>query len=566
MKKRILFLAFMLLVVCVKAQSISEKTKIKEFGLIWGFLKYHHPVLSAGKKDIDAEFLHHFQQLEKIKDRKELNTFFQNWIGSYGEVSNKIKKPNPAYNFKKNLNIDWIENGAFDVKLKKALLSLRNNVKNFKGYYAKLEKLTHFIGFNGEKKLKGFSEEKLAHRMLTLFRFWNVINYYDVNKYLAEKDWNDVLERSLDQFLYANDTKAYDKAKTELIANLNDSHTYYIGRAYGYSKFKYKAPFQTTYINDTLVITKFWNKELCQKNGVELGGMITKIEGKTIEEYIQTNFKTFFNHAHDNSLMYRAQRIALYQENNNKVTVNYVNPKKHKSESKTIALYDQMEIDQKKESIEKLPFHGKFFYEVAPKIAYINLGFLEKNDLNKILKQSSKYAGVIFDLRKYPQHVDLQKLTKWLYPSRKKFIKVLFPTKVPGIGEYNAEAPLSFISDPFSGGRKNKNYYKGKVILLVDKSTISQAEYISMAIQNSPNCITIGEETMGAVMNITSIPMPEGPEINFTSMGAFYPDGTSVQRKGLQIDYKVTQMASQPHRDIMMEKALELLGKDKVNN
>ncbi|WP_298515292.1 S41 family peptidase [uncultured Kordia sp.] len=559
MKKPLLFIACLLFMVSAKAQSVNEKVKIKEFGLIWGFLKYHHPELSAGKKDIDVEFLNHFQQLKDISDRKELNAFFLNWIQSYGEVSNKVKKPKEAYKFTKNLNLDWIENGAFNPALQQTLLALRANVKNCKGHYAKLESLTRFVSFDAEKKLEDFSPKKLAHRMLTLFRFWNVINYYDVNKYLAEENWNDVLENSLDQFLHAHDAKTYDKAKTELIAKLNDSHTFYIGKTYGYPKFKYKAPFQTTYINDTLVITKFWNKELCQKNGVQLGGMITKIEGKTVKEYIKANFKTFYNHAHENALMYRAESIALYQENRNEINIRYTNANNDTSESKTIQLFDRMEVDKQKESLPKQAFYGKKFYEITPKTAYIGLGYLEKNDLKKLLKKAAKYEAVIFDLRKYPQHVELPKLTKWLYPDRSKFIKVLFPTKVPGLGEYDAEAPLNFVSDPFSGGRKNKNYYKGKVILLVNKSTISQAEYISMAIQNSPNCITIGEETLGAVMNITSIPMPEGAAINFTSMGAFYPDGTNVQRKGVKIDYKVTQMASQPERDMMMEKALEIL-------
>ncbi|AXG68940.1 peptidase family S41 [Kordia sp. SMS9] len=559
MKKTILFLVCSLFIINANAQSVDEQTKIKEFGLIWGFLKYHHPIHSAGKTDIDAEFLHHFQQLKNIQERSALNTFFFDWIRSYGEVSDKIKTPSEDYNFTKNLNLDWMQNEAFSTELRQLLSTVRSNTKNYKGHYAQLEKLTRFVSFNKEKKLKNFSPENKAHRMLTLFRFWNVINYYDVNKYLAKENWNTVLENAITPFINAYDAKTYDKAKTELISKLNDAHAFYIGEAYGLPKFKYKTPFQTKYINDTLVVTKLWNKELCQKNGIELGGMITKIEDKTVKEYIKENFKTIYNYANENTLMYRAERVALYQENREEVNISYTKPNGTESASKTIQLFDRMNVDAEKESLKKSPYYGQKFYEITPTTAYINLGFLEKKDLNKILKKASNYKAVIFDLRMYPKYVDLPKLTKWLYPNRSKFIKVLFPTKVPGLGEYDAEAPLNFVSDPFSGGRKNKNYYKGKVFLLVNASTVSQAEYISMAIQNSPNCTTIGEETMGAVMNITSIPMPEGQEVNFTSVGAFYPDGTGVQNKGLQLDYKITQRASQPERDMMVEKVLELL-------
>ncbi len=559
MKKPILFLACLLLIINANAQSVDEQTKVKEFGLIWGFLKYHHPVLSAGKKDIDAEFIQHFHQLQNIQERTALNTFFLDWIRSYGKISNKVIAPSEAYNFTKNQNLSWIENKAFSKELQQTLLALRSNVKNCKGHYAQLEKLTRFVSFNEEKKLKNFSPENKAHRMLTLFRFWNVINYFDVNKYLANENWNTVLENAILPFINAHDAKTYDTVKTELISKLNDAHAFYIGKAYGLPKFKYKTPFQTKYINDTLVVTKLWNKELSQKNGVALGGMITKIEGKTVKEYIKENFKTIYNYANENTLMYRAERVALYQENKKAITVNYTEPNGSESQLKTIALFEKMNVDVKKENVAKPAHYGQKFYEISPSTAYINFGFLEKKDLSKLLKKASKYKAIIFDLRMYPKHVDLPKLTKWLYPNRSKFIKVLFPTKVPGLGEYDADAPLSFVADPFSGGRKNKNYYKGKVFLLVNASTVSQAEYISMAIQNSPTCTTIGEETMGAVMNITSIPMPEGQQIDFTSVGAFYPDGTSVQNKGLKLDYKVTQTASQPERDMMLEKALELL-------
>ncbi|MEM6685062.1 MAG: S41 family peptidase [Bacteroidota bacterium] len=559
MNKLLLLLIGLLIAGNLRAQSVDEITKTKEFGHIWGFLKYHHPVLSDVKKDIDSEFIQHFQQLKNIQERGALNTFFINWIRSYGEISNNINPPNKKYNFTKNLNLDWIQNPAFSPELRQLLTTLRSNTKNFKGHYAKLEKLTRFVSFDTEKKLADFSPENKAHRMLTLFRFWNVINYYDVNKYLVDEDWNTVLASSIPEFLQATDAKSYDKAKTRLIAKLHDSHTFYIGEAYGLLKFKYKTPFQTRFINDTLVITKFWNKELCEKDGVQLGGMITQIEGKSIHQYIKAKYGKMYNYAHKNSLLYRTEVVALYQEKRDEVQVQYIAPKSSESEIKTINLTDKLTLDADQPRIKTPAHYGQKFYEIGATTAYLNLCLLEKKDLSKLLKKARNYKNVIFDLRGYPKYIDLPKLTKWLYPNRSKFVKVLFPTKVPGLGEYDAEAPLSFMADPFSGGRKNKKYFKGNIFLLVNAATISQSEYIAMAIQNSPNCSTIGNATMGAVMNITSIPMPEGPVINFTSVGAFYPDGTGVQNKGVRIDHQVFQVATKPEIDVMVEKVLELL-------
>ena len=88
---------------------------------------------------------------------------------------------------------------------------------------------------------------------------------------------------------------------------------------------------------------------------------------------------------------------------------------------------------------------------------------------------------------------------------------------------------------------------------------MSMAEYFGMAIQQSPNCTTIGEQTAGAVMNITSAILPDNQEFYFTSMGAFYPNGEEAQRKGLYIDYHIKESATNYNPNLYIEKLLKLL-------
>ena len=109
---------------------------------------------------------------------------------------------------------------------------------------------------------------------------------------------------------------------------------------------------------------------------------------------------------------------------------------------------------------------------------------------------------------------------------------------------------------------ENPGYYKGRVIVLVDSSTQSQAEYTAMTFQATPRCTVVGTQTAGADGNISMLVMPGGNFGCFSGLGVFYPDGTDTQRAGVRIDVPVHATAAglQAGRDEILEKALEIIG------
>ncbi|MBL4668496.1 MAG: hypothetical protein JKY30_04465, partial [Flavobacteriales bacterium] len=192
-------------------------------------------------------------------------------------------------------------------------------------------------------------------------------------------------------------------------------------------------------------------------------------------------------------------------------------------------------------------------------IGYINLGSISKKELKTAFKKFTKTKGIIIDLRNYPKNISNSDIAKYLYPKRKKFIKVLFPIKGRPSHAKFEKATLSFIKDPFTSGSKNSNYYKGKIVLLVNYFTQSKAEFIGMTIQASPNCVTVGEQTAGSVMNITTYNLPDGTAINFTCLGAFYPNGEGTQKKGLKIDHLINETTTNFLDDPYMTYSIELI-------
>ena len=103
--------------------------------------------------------------------------------------------------------------------------------------------------------------------------------------------------------------------------------------------------------------------------------------------------------------------------------------------------------------------------------------------------------------------------------------------------------------------------YKGKVVVLVNEISQSQAEYTTMGFKVGDNVTIIGSTTAGADGNISSINLPGGLRTSISGIGVYYPDGTETQRVGIipDIEVKPTIEGIKQERDELMEKAIEII-------
>ena len=101
-------------------------------------------------------------------------------------------------------------------------------------------------------------------------------------------------------------------------------------------------------------------------------------------------------------------------------------------------------------------------------------------------------------------------------------------------------------------------HYDGKVIVLVDETSLSQAEYTAVSLQSAPHTVVIGSTTAGADGNLSSFPLPGGLRSAISGLGVFYPDGAPTQRVGVRVDIEVnpTLQGIRAGRDEVMEAAI----------
>jgi hypothetical protein len=170
----------------------------------------------------------------------------------------------------------------------------------------------------------------------------------------------------------------------------------------------------------------------------------------------------------------------------------------------------------------------------------------------------NKTKGIVIDLRCYPSDFIVFTLGRYLMPRPIEFVKYSeFDINNPGL--------FRWVAQPTKVGQINKDYYKGKIIILVNEYTMSSAEYTVMAFRVAPKAVVIGGTTAGADGNFSSINLPGGIVTGISGIGVYYPDGRETQRVGIipDIEVKPTIKGIKEGRDEELEKAIKIIDNSK---
>jgi len=185
-------------------------------------------------------------------------------------------------------------------------------------------------------------------------------------------------------------------------------------------------------------------------------------------------------------------------------------------------------------------------------VGYIHMGRLKQDSIKEIMNALKDTRAIVLDIRNYPQGT-AQQLSRYTHPKATPFVYATVPqTDRPGLFEKSKD---------FLCGTQNKQPYKGKLILLVNESTQSHAEFSTMLLQTAPAVVTIGNQTAGADGNVSTIVFPGGYSTMMSGLGVYYPDGTPTQRVGVRVDITVTPTlaAVLKGRDEIQERALQYI-------
>ncbi|WBV58508.1 S41 family peptidase [Chryseobacterium daecheongense] len=525
------------------AQTISEVQKLESLCKIWGFLKYYHPHVADGTFNWDQQLLQKIDELDGIQDKSQLNILYTQWLDSLGAVEkcNSCKLTNTKVYFRKNFNVDWInDNNIFIESITNRLQFIEEN--RYVGtpyYFGKGGRKIFFR--NDDSTGSKFISKKIA--LLELFRYWNFVEYFFPYKYETNQNWDDILTEMIPKFLAIDNDVNYHLTLAELVTKTDDSHAFLFSPLISINQYgRRRIPVEYSYAEGKLIVTKINSNQYNEESVLKPGDIIYDINGKTISQMVNS-FSKYIPASNTWGKIKKVKNLFLFS-NSDSVEV------KVEREGQNIALKAKTYLLKDIVYEKKVTPRKWQFYDEEKKIGIVNMGIIEREDLDEMYQNLKTTESIIFDLRNYPKQT-IRPLSLLILPKTSLYYEFTFPeTTYPGL----------FYIRKNSIGRNNDQYYKGNVVVLVDENTQSQAETTTMMFKQHPKAKIIGSHTSGANGDVIRFKIA-GLETSFSGLGAYYPDQRETQRIGIIPDIIVrpTLKGIKAGKDEVLERALEYL-------
>ena len=517
-------------------------------GRVWGFMKYHHPAVATGAYNWDYELFRLLPEYLKASNQQQRDKILIEWIEKYGRIPNcksciptlddAIVKP----------DLSWIEVSSIDPELKKLLHTIYANRSQGSHYYIRMG---YFVGNPIFTHEKTYMQSELcpdaAFRLLALFRYWNMIHYFFPSKHLTDKDWNTVLKEYIPDFIEADSRLAYELAALRLIGEVCDSHATLSGCGQvEFLRGRGHTPALAIFIENKLVVSQYVDE--AEDTPLKKGDIITHIEGKPVEAIVDS-MKPYYS-ASNNAARLRMIGDDILYSNQPKLHINYLSSGKA----------GQMEIDVismgEINSIRSKQYQQNPIYRfIGKEIGFVDLKSITCQDIAAIKREFIDTKGIIIDLRCYPPSYVAEMLGSFFVSEN---------SAVGKISIFNPNNPGEFTFGRVDTLRKSEISYKGKLVVLVNEHTQSNAEATAMAFRAGANTTLVGSQTAGADGNVSMITLPGGLTTWISGNGVYYPDGRETQRIGIvpDIEVKPTIEGIREGRDELLEKAIEIINQE----
>ena len=526
---------------------LSGTQKLASTAKIWGFLKYYHPEVAKGTFNWDKQLIELLPKVEQATTKEQLSEVYLLWLASLGKIKKTNAKSGEDY-FEKNFDLSWINDSTnFTPELSQKLRFIENNRNQKSNHYVTSRKYVGNVIITNEPQYENFEYPDTHYRLLCLFRYWNIIEYFFPYKYQTDQNWNDVLLEMIPRFRDAKNATEYHLALLETVVKIDDGHTLPIYTKELTTFFgKYWIPINYGIIDNKVIISGFRYKDVDKLDDLRIGDAILEIDGISIAELLQRNSK-YIPASHKKGKENRSPLILNGHEQ--EVAVKY--ERDGEIYEKTIHRYDLSTLNR----IEPVARDMTKWKKLDENIAYVNVGNIEVPEIDQIMDSVTMNSkAIIFDVRNRPQGTRvMRRMSARLNPNSSVFARIIVP---------DLSYPGKYIwKEGIESGVRNEDFYRGKVVILVHGNSISHSEYFAMCLQNSPNAITVGQQTAGADGNVSQFELVGGFKTAISGTGIFYPDGTETQRKGVKIDIEVppTIQGIIEGKDEILEKAIELV-------
>jgi hypothetical protein len=528
--------------------------RLTNLGEVWGFLKYYRPHREEYSEGWDSIL---FKTIPLIINSTSVSSYedaIEYLIDFSGKFQMSKMNPNP---FQSQPHVDTtahkfrpdyahiFDEGSFSIRIKQRLDSIRQSPTAYNNSSVAQAPGTGNPVFKFENQYSLNNCPTSAIRILSLFRYWSIIQYYYPYRYLLKDSWNEILPIFIPRFISANNPENYIKTVLELTGRIHDTHASVKSPALDSLKGKYLLPFRASFVQGKLLITGFYDSLPEIKSVLSIGDIILKIDDIQVDSLVRRYllFTPASNYAAQLELLTSYDGWLMRHQNENAL----LTIKREKSFVRIPVRCAERNIYYNNNYQEKLGFR------LMGDIGYIFPAKLKEKDYEEIRKTFSGTKGIIIDLRCYPSVFMPVTYSNWFKSGITPFAKIgMMDFSVPG-----------GIKKPFdiSNGSESSDHYKGKLVILVNSKTLSQSEWSTMAFQSIQGTIVVGSQTAGSDGDVSAITLPGNIQTAISGLGVYYPDGGETQVVGIRIDVPVTPTIAgiKSGRDELLERAILLI-------
>jgi hypothetical protein len=493
----------------------------------WGFLKYHHPRIMTGQLQWDYELFRIMPKVLAARNEVSADELLEHWVEGLGEAEPGAREGPPEADIALRPDLAWIDDiSGLGERLSGKLRAIETaRPEPGEQFYISMAPGVGNPVFAHEMSYPDIKLPDGGYQMLALFRLWNIVRYWYPYRDLVAENWDNVLTEFIPRFASADSPLAYRLQLFAFLAKVSDTHANLwssMGDQPPVGKFQW--PVVVRFVDGHPVVTEILDAEVGKTPGFAVGDIVLSIDGIPVEGLVK-EWSEYYPASNESARLREIAR-AMGRGSEGKVKVGV------QRGTGTIEVEtDRIPISGDDGSTRFHDLAGPAFRLLSKEVAYLKLSAVKAADAESYVRQASGTKGWIIDIRDYPSEFVVFDLGSHLVTSPTAFVRF-------SVGDLSIPGEFLF-TDPLLL-KPQEPRYSGKIVILVDEATQSQAEYTAMAFRSAPGAIVMGSTTAGADGNVSRIQLPGGLNTMISGIGVFYPDKRPTQRIGIVPDIEVS--------------------------
>lgn len=386
-------------------------------------------------------------------------------------------------------------------------------------------------------------------RMLAAIKLWATLDNYFPAKRLMSNSWDEALQRCLYKMTKVQDAHEYGVILQEMAASLDDSHVGVGSRALGGNSRTHGIGVVLAAIDEGILVANVTDPALLRSGLLKVGDDIVQIDGEYVGARL-ARLRAAMAASTEAGRWRKAMAEMLTFLPGASVTLQVEggDGKRREVVLQPTPLDDAL-----------APRHARPMIAVNKGIAYVDLDRLQAGEVDAMFDKIKGSRALILDMRGYPHGTGRAIAERLNVNDASIFAMNYQPLVTAPEASYGVQLAYPDFLFP-----ARAPLYQGKVVMLINEHTQSQAEHLALAVEAATPVTFIGTPSAGANGDLREVVLPGKVHVWYSGLEVRHADGRQLQRVGVQPHILVAPSVAglRAGRDEVLERAQAFLRQD----